>query len=111
MKPSHGQAALTFPSLKKDREIYLGRRKGSESEDMALTSSLPGLQPSCLMETGGVLEHSLLLENIESWDVRAGRDVRGQSVHPLLHSHFTDEHIKEQREKATRQVKSRARPN
>lgn len=78
---------------------------------MALSSSLPGLQPSCLMETGGVLEHSSLLENMESWDVRAGRVIRGQSVHPLLHSHFTDEQIKEQREKAIRQIKSRAWPN
>lgn len=78
---------------------------------MALTSSLPGLQPSCLMETGGVLEHSSLLENMESSDVRAGRDIRGQSVHPLLHSHFIGEQIKEQREKAIWQIKSRARPN
>lgn len=68
---------LTFPSLERQRNRP-GKEKGVyESEDMLLTSCLPGFQLSHLMETGCVLEYSSLLENMIFWDVRVERDIRG----------------------------------
>lgn len=72
---------LPFPR-KTEKSIWKG-----EGESLSQKSCLsPPSCQSCLMETGDVLEHSSLLENMESWEVSAQRDIRGQSVHPLLHS-------------------------